>query len=438
MDGKKMIKMVVLGGLLLGSCLFGVKVQAAADEVTGDFLSEDLGLPPNDEANTTTRTQENQEKYGLNRELYWAVRSKDLTVARELLDEKVVDVNEVFPDGEVYYNGTGTDSTTLLETAIGRRDMEMVKLLMEHGADPHQMRRDRFGFLISPLKKAVRSASLDVVKFLLENGADFHQTYDNNGTLLLAAMENIIASDEWIEIVKLLLDQGLDPNDQNGYGYVPLVQLVIEIIITTRDYFSFFHTFDKYLGFYFEGAEEQFKRINCMLGMLELLVSRGANINVQDDNGSTPLHWAIMPPIPRFGEKNSGMVLAIYKRLNLKLLEKLIELGANVNTEDENGRTPLDLFVLRKKVLPNEYDLEAITLLRRHGAEEGSYPRIKSEGESASETVRRLENEKKAIRRLKKYRIEGDNLQKILAKEYEKKYESENSKVADEIKGDEN
>ncbi|MDR2372162.1 MAG: hypothetical protein LBD60_03385 [Puniceicoccales bacterium] len=46
MDGKRILKIVVPRGFLLGGCLFCVKVQAANDEVTDDFLSNDLNVSP--------------------------------------------------------------------------------------------------------------------------------------------------------------------------------------------------------------------------------------------------------------------------------------------------------------------------------------------------------------------------------------------------------
>jgi len=56
---------------------------------------------------------------------------------------------------------------------------------------------------------------------------------------------------------------------------------------------------------------------------IELLISKGANVNAIDSNGRTPLHEAFN------------------KIIALETIELLISKGANVNAIDSNGRTPL-------------------------------------------------------------------------------------------------
>ena len=52
------------------------------------------------------------------------------------------------------------------------------------------------------------------------------------------------------------------------------------------------------------------------------LLKQGADVNITDDNGSTPLHWAI-------------------RTESIESIEFLIEQGADVNAADDNGLTPL-------------------------------------------------------------------------------------------------
>jgi ankyrin repeat protein len=432
MDGKKMMKSVVLGGFLLGSCLFGVKVQAAADEVTGDFLSKDLDLSPS-------------------KELYWAVFYGDLTVVRELLDEKVMDVNAVFPGGEVYRNNTDID-TTLLETAIYRGEDEIVKLLVEHGADPNQRRLNRFGAIASPLQSAICFARPNIVKILLENGADPHQRYRYNNTLLHEAMINFIPSNRWLDAVTLLLDQGLDPNDRNDYGHVPLTLLVLEILTATRNHFFLFDcpSCDPGGGC-IESAEAVLRDINYMLEMIELFIRHGANINMRDNDGYTLMHWAIMPPRRYFNEKNSDdsddsddsdNILCKYKHLNLKLLKKLIKLGADVNIEDNDWMTPLDMFLPRKEIMKNEYDQEAIILLRKHGATEG-YPKNETESQPQDEDAVEDKIEDKSEGETESQSQDEDAVENKIEEESEGETESQSqdedeaeNKIEEESKGE--
>ncbi|OUM61947.1 hypothetical protein PIROE2DRAFT_22380, partial [Piromyces sp. E2] len=57
----------------------------------------------------------------------------------------------------------------------------------------------------------------------------------------------------------------------------------------------------------------------------EFLIEKGAEIDVKDNNGITPIMWAC----EKENEHNSTLV------------KLLVEKGANVNVKDKNGFTPL-------------------------------------------------------------------------------------------------
>jgi len=77
---------------------------------------------------------------------------------------------------------------------------------------------------------------------------------------------------------------------------------------------------------------------------IKSLISGGADVNAKDNNGSTPLHYAV--------------ILA-----NMDVIKLLISNGADVNAKDKEGRTPLSW----AKDLENN---ELVDLLRKHGAKE--------------------------------------------------------------------
>ncbi len=56
--------------------------------------------------------------------------------------------------------------------------------------------------------------------------------------------------------------------------------------------------------------------------IIKILISNGANVNTEDHRGETPLYWGL-----RLGNK--------------ELAERLISNGANINIEDNSGKTPL-------------------------------------------------------------------------------------------------
>jgi len=82
-------------------------------------------------------------------------------------------------------------------------------------------------------------------------------------------------------------------------------------------------------------------------GVAELLLSRGAYINSADDQGVTPLEYAV-----------TGIGNQKEKMVELFLLHR-----ADVNARDNKGQTPLHIAVLRKNT-------ELADLLRHHGGHE--------------------------------------------------------------------
>jgi ankyrin repeat protein len=90
--------------------------------------------------------------------------------------------------------------------------------------------------------------------------------------------------------------------------------------------------------------------VNCT-GFVVLLIKAGANVNIKDDNGNTPIYWAAMG--------------------NSKTLEVLIKAGANVNVKNNKGETPLDnarLFEESPSFIPDT--IKNIQLLKAAGAKE--------------------------------------------------------------------
>ncbi|KAK0726550.1 ankyrin repeat-containing domain protein [Apiosordaria backusii] len=110
--------------------------------------------------------------------------------------------------------GSFYESPLLAACQFEEISLELVKLLVEHGADVNA-RASAWGY---PLHAACyRVSEQEVVLYLLEQGADINAVGGRYGTALQAA----VCGHEW-QLLQVLLEKGADPNIQGGQWNVPL------------------------------------------------------------------------------------------------------------------------------------------------------------------------------------------------------------------------
>ena len=181
-------------------------------------------------------------KSGANTPLYYAA----LCGFSNLVEQLIVKHPE-------HINATGGYYMTPAVAALAGRHFELAQVLHRNGSsvDP----QGRSGF--STLHSATRYWNLEMVRVLLDYGVDVNAKSNSGSTPLSYALmfnfENVDPS-----VVRLLLDHGADPNLQASDGQTPLYR-------ASR-----------------HGKVE----------IVRLLVERGASIEVQDSEGSTPLDVA--------------------------------------------------------------------------------------------------------------------------------------------------
>ena len=108
----------------------------------------------------------------------------------------------------------------------------------------------------------------------------------------------------------------------------------------------------------------------------QYLVS-GADVNEKDDDGATPLDWAISRDhrvtadlLRKYGGKHGTIHSAAYGG-DIEAVKEFLAAGADVNAKVNDGRTPLDIAIQQKKT-------EIADLLRKHGAKTAE--ELKAEG----------------------------------------------------------
>ncbi len=107
-------------------------------------------------------------------------------------------------------NETNFSDTPLLALAIIYSDIDIVKLLIENGANVNIVVEDK------PLLAFTLMSDIEIIKLLIENGADVN-VLDNNKPLVLQAL--MFGNNEF---VKLLIENGANLDHEDFLGNSPL------------------------------------------------------------------------------------------------------------------------------------------------------------------------------------------------------------------------
>ena len=170
------------------------------------------------------------------------------------------------------------------------------------------------------LLNAAKTGDLAQVKVLMSAGdvdANVIDSFQNSA--LLMAVDN-----RHREVAEYLLEHGADIQLDNKYGYTPLMQAVMR-----NDAKMVALLLDKgakidQKNFYTELSPLMMAVDNGSMDMVELLITRKANLNLQDERGRSALMHATAARQP-------------------KIAERLTQAGADTTLKDKQGRTADDL-----------------------------------------------------------------------------------------------
>jgi len=200
--------------------------------------------------------------------------SHDLEKTKLLLEYKA-DVNNKTTDG----------NTPLLVACVGNGQYDMIKLLLDYGANPLLLNNKNSGSLMRiaiygdtssarlllnkgvdinaknnekqpALHFAVKSGNKDMIYWLIENGADVNIKDNYNATILSYA---VILND--IDIMNVILDKTKGINEQDIDG-------------TTILMWAIYSEYDN-------------------AAIIQALIDKGAALNLKDKRGETALTWAL-------------------------------------------------------------------------------------------------------------------------------------------------
>lgn len=266
--------------------------------------------------------------------LLCAIRSGSIEMVKLLLDHNA-DPNAECEGGE-----------PMLHAACATKQPELVRVLLQGGA-----RVDALHMRHSALQKTCHFyLCKEVVKLLLEHGADIEGASGcKEQTPLLLALEA-----SCFHIALFLVEQGACINAKEVTGKGPLhlckCQYLARALIAKG---ACVHEVDNYQYTALHAA--------CRYGspkVAQVLIAHGANVNATDENGSSPLHLAALhgnfqvvnllienkASINARDDCNSTPLHSVcFDRQNVKVALILIRNHAIVNARKKEGQTPLHL-----------------------------------------------------------------------------------------------
>ncbi|WP_081811115.1 MULTISPECIES: ankyrin repeat domain-containing protein [unclassified Bacillus (in: firmicutes)] len=195
---------------------------------------------------THTEEEENKEKKGMNlmdRQLLLSATIGDTETAMKLIK-----------DG-ANINISGDKGETPVMAATYHNHVETVKALIDAGANIELPDKNKE----NPFLYASKEGYVDIVKLTIDAGTNIRQTNRHGGTALISAAER-----GHVEVVKELVDRtDIDVNYKNDFGWTALLKAIA-------------------VG----NGSENHKQI------VQLLIDRGADVNMPDREGITPLQHA--------------------------------------------------------------------------------------------------------------------------------------------------
>ena len=249
-------------------------------------------------------------------------------------------------------------SSSPLHLAIKKGHLQIIRRLLSAKADLNVLDRERY----SPLHLATYYGQLDVVKMLLNAKADPNLQRDTGNVTLVHSKPHPNTPNFNRQHVEVLCESSLHIVSSEGHFEIAetLIENHSDLNIQTDQGYTPLHM----------------ASLGGHLHIVNMLLVAGADLHLTDSCGSTPLHESCRtrfinvvdslikaganPDIPdKYGE--TPLYLACSRYENLSMIKKLLELGADPDIPNKIGHTPLTIVIING-------NLKAVKLLLEAGA----------------------------------------------------------------------
>ncbi|XP_042235689.1 serine/threonine-protein phosphatase 6 regulatory ankyrin repeat subunit C-like isoform X2 [Homarus americanus] len=259
-------------------------------------------------------------------------------------DGDVETIMKLLGEGELDVDILDHREQTPLHLAAGRGNLAAVNLLLQHGCQANRTDSD----MRTPLHCAVESGEVEVVATLLAAGAETEATEKRRGRtpLHLATVANSL------DILKLLLQPLID-NPWEGRRSLKMGD---------KEGRTLLHLSAK----------------SSLREATELLLSAGAEVNITDHSGNTPMHaailarqrgkervcWSLLELLLDAGgdmaPPDGTPLLHAAASVNcLECIRLLLARGASVDSQDPGGHTPLHIAVENDQLEATNFLIDA-------------------------------------------------------------------------------
>lgn len=213
------------------------------------------------------------------------------------------------------------DFEKALHFACEFNDLPVVECLVQSGADINCVNLDGKSPLSLACSRQKKVRSLSIIKFLIDNGADLN----NSDGMQNIHPVRLLIQNKNLEAVQYLIDKELLSENENFLTDAVLtsnpdmVKLLIDHQNNINRTYSLFELTPLHQA--------------CMSPVVspeivEILLTHGANPNVKSKTQETPLHYAC-------------------QKGNVQKVVLLLKFGANVNSTNKHGFSPLDACVIK-------------------------------------------------------------------------------------------